>query len=114
MFDCLNNEIKIRDVDYKNVHVSCAYEIKFKLYESSTALPKCDGFNNYAIGFKHVDVGEEIKAGICYDMDALSLKFAMYVASSINVRLFKKVCTFFSKAAHVSFNKHTCMCTYYI
>nr|XP_014091942.2 uncharacterized protein LOC106618652 [Bactrocera oleae] len=90
VFDCLNNEIKIRDVDYKNVHVSCAYEIKFKLYESSTALPKCDGFNNYAIGFKHVDVGEEIKAGICYDMDTLSLKFAMYVASSINVRLFKK------------------------
>ncbi|XP_039956853.1 uncharacterized protein LOC120772354 isoform X2 [Bactrocera tryoni] len=89
-FDCFNKKIKINNVFHTNVRVSCLNEIKLKLYESTTVLPKCDGFNNYAIGFNHVDVGEVIKAGICYDLDALSLKFAMYVVSPKNVLISKK------------------------
>ncbi|XP_011205982.2 uncharacterized protein LOC105228069 isoform X2 [Bactrocera dorsalis] len=89
-FHCFNNMIDINDVEHINVRVSCSNEIKLKLYESSAVLPKCGGFNNYAIGFNHVDLGEVIKAGICYDLDALSLKFAMYVASSKNVLISKK------------------------
>uniref|UniRef100_A0A0A1WH28 Uncharacterized protein MG342 n=2 Tax=Zeugodacus cucurbitae TaxID=28588 RepID=A0A0A1WH28_ZEUCU len=90
VFQCSNDAILISGTSHNILEVSCSNEVKLKIYESRKVLPKCDGFTNYAIGFTHIDVGEVIKAGICYDLDALTLKFAVYVVSSKNAFTFEK------------------------
>ncbi|XP_011184663.3 uncharacterized protein LOC105213485 [Zeugodacus cucurbitae] len=92
-FECSNDNIYINKNKniYVDVEVSCSDKmVELKLYESGRVLQKCDGFTNYAIGTIEDDGSNVIKAGICYDLDALTLKFAVYVVSSKNAFTFEK------------------------
>ncbi|XP_053963894.1 uncharacterized protein LOC128866880 [Anastrepha ludens] len=85
-FSCDGTSILAHDNYYDNLQVSC-YPSFLSFFESKKKLPKCGTFISYAIGVKFPTVGDVIKAGVCYDLDKLTLKFATYIAGHQKVSI---------------------------
>uniref|UniRef100_W8BSC7 Uncharacterized protein n=1 Tax=Ceratitis capitata TaxID=7213 RepID=W8BSC7_CERCA len=69
-----------KDTNVNAVYINCQSPWTPSLYESGTKLPKCNEYMNYAIGIAVPNVQDIISATMCYDLDALALKYVNYVA----------------------------------
>ncbi|XP_054740891.1 uncharacterized protein LOC129246250 [Anastrepha obliqua] len=74
------NDSIYKDVNVNSVYLSCQDPWTLTLYESSTKLPNCKSYMNYAMGLAVPNVKDIISAGMCYDLDTLSLKYVNYLA----------------------------------
>ncbi|XP_011205984.2 uncharacterized protein LOC105228071 [Bactrocera dorsalis] len=85
-FNCdENNQIGIKGIlsaFSTQMTILCGSKTNYDLYESKTLLPNCENYMTYAVGAPIQTVASDIKAGICYDLDYLKLKFVSFVAQS--------------------------------
>ncbi|XP_054738843.1 uncharacterized protein LOC129244945 isoform X1 [Anastrepha obliqua] len=80
-----NNQIGIKgklSSSSNQFTIYCASPSTYDLYESKKALTNCENYANYAIGvpLQTAGIENDIKAGICYDLDRFELKFVNFVA----------------------------------
>ncbi|XP_036333155.1 uncharacterized protein LOC118744338 isoform X2 [Rhagoletis pomonella] len=79
------NQIGIKgkfDGSSKNIIIFCIPLSSPEIYESKTKLINCGNYESYAIGvpLQAVGIGNQIQAGVCYDLNKSSLKFVTFVA----------------------------------